>query len=286
MYPCDVYTHKTTSSWGSTTEEKPQIVFLSRTITPRWRLNIQVYLGVFLEGRGLMRRGMMEFANHPALHFSLPWFSIPPSACSSKTSSSFSSLSTRSFPVRVHGVSLCVSRRPRPRLSLFSSPHSIYLTSWYLFLVSLSSYLTTYFKCYVCPTSALRYYSSVFLFLPFLFFFVCFIVHPRHLFIINPSHLPSATNVARPEPLFLFLSLSLSLSPPLSLSLSHSLLLYFYSSPLLTPSNSLHGLLLGNHWRYSRLVRDLSELRAFHTPSSTVARAKARARVLVNPGWF
>lgn len=267
-----MYTHKTTSSWGSTTEEKPQIVFLSRTITPRWRLNIQVYLGVFLEGRGLMRRGMMEFANHPALHFSLPWFSIPPSACSSKTSSSFSSLSTRSFPVRVRGVSLRVSRRPRPRLSLFSSPHSIYLTSWYLFLVSSSSYLTTYFKCYVCPTSALCYYSSVFLFLPFLFLFVCFIVHPRHLFIINPSHLPSATNVARPEPLFLFLSLSL--------------LFYFYSSPLLAPSNSLHGLLLGNHRRYSRLLRDLSELRAFHTPSSTVARAKARARVLVNPGWF
>lgn len=129
-----MYTHKTTSSWGSTTEEKPQIVFLSRTITPRWRLNIQVYFGVFLEGRGLMRRGMMEFANHPALHFSLPWFSIPPSACSSKTSSSFSSLSTRSFPVRVHGVSLCVSRRPRPRLFAIQFP-SFYLSH---FLISLS----------------------------------------------------------------------------------------------------------------------------------------------------
>jgi len=28
-------------------------------------------------GGGLMRRGMMEFANHPALHFSLPWSRFP-----------------------------------------------------------------------------------------------------------------------------------------------------------------------------------------------------------------
>ena len=240
MYPCDVYTHKTTSSWGSTTEEKPQIVFLSRTITPRWRLNIQVYLGVFLEGRGLMRRGMMEFANHPALHFSLPWFSIPPSACSSKTSSSFSSLSTRSFPVRVHGVSLCVSRRPRPRLSLFSSPHSIYLTSWYLFLVSLSSYLTTYFKCYVCPTSALRYYSSVFLFLPFLFFLfassytlvtsssstpLTFHQPPTWLGQSHSSFSSLSPSLSLPLSLSLSLSPSLSLPPSLSLSLPLILLL-------------------------------------------------------------
>lgn len=70
---------------------------------------IDIHLAIFLEGRGLMRRGMMEFANHPALHFSLPWFSIPPSACSSKTSSSCSSLSTRSF---CFPPSLLSSRRP------------------------------------------------------------------------------------------------------------------------------------------------------------------------------
>lgn len=79
MYLC---THK--FFWRSGhREEKPQIVFLSRAITPpRWRPRMYrytliyvyiytcVYIPAFPEGRGLMRRGMMEFANHPALHFS------------------------------------------------------------------------------------------------------------------------------------------------------------------------------------------------------------------------
>lgn len=119
-----------------------------------------IHAGIFLEGRGLMRRGMMEFANHPALHFSLPWFSIPPSACSSKTSSSSSSL----YPL-VSSLPPCHLFLSRNRVSPMEfSPHPIYLTSWYLFLVPLSSYLTTYFKRYVCPASVPRYYSSVFLF--------------------------------------------------------------------------------------------------------------------------
>lgn len=82
------------------------------------------YISRHLPGkaRGLMRRGMMEFANHPALHFSLPWFSIPPSACSSKTSSS--SLSTRSLPLRAIPPS---RRDPRSRLR-HSVPFTLFIS--------------------------------------------------------------------------------------------------------------------------------------------------------------
>lgn len=84
--------------------------FLLRAITPRWRRNTcththvhLVYISLHILGkmgkrprklskgvRGrereeLMRRGMMEFANHPALHFSLPCSRF--SRSSSKSSS-------------------------------------------------------------------------------------------------------------------------------------------------------------------------------------------------------
>lgn len=155
---------------------------------------IGIYLGVFLEGGGLMRRGMMEFANHPALHFSLPWFAIPPSACSSKTSSSSSSLSTRCFSVRVRRATLCdCVALARPRIPPLSSPHPIYLTSWYLFLVPLSSFV---FLClpiwrHISNVTSvpLQRHAIISVFFSFSLF-ICFTVRPRHLFTITPPRIP------------------------------------------------------------------------------------------------
>ena len=129
-----------------------------------------------------------------------------------------------------------------------------------------------FFSFYLFPPSSFSLFSSflfLFLFFPFLFFFIRFVVRPRHLFITNLSHLSSTTIVARPEPLFLS-------PPPLSLSDFYPTLAQLVLCSLARAFAST-GYFSTNHRRYSQLVRDLSEPRAFHTPSNAAARAKARA---------